>query len=240
MDEQIFEQVDETVEEHEDNTQSDAEEGDADTVESDDGSVVADTETENETTEKVEDDSFVPEPDPETRSMRLKAERAYTEAVESLKKIKNGDFDPSDPKFSDPDYRPDSYSDVFKEVERRMEAKQQAEREATKQLEQSARALIDAQYDELKSQGCKAERDELIEIADKWGFNDLFKAFDLYRETNKADERAEKRTVKNLAKRKVESVASGKPSSGSTGGIDYKQLRESNGIMDAVSRYLGR
>lgn len=173
----------------------------------------------------------------------------YTQKSQKLAEYEKANKPEADdtPAFMKPDWKPKDYQDLGQAIKQAAElgeknalAKLQAQRDEQDQ----AKTELDNFIGEVKKTDKGFIEDDFYKHAKKHGFSiktvdDLKGIYSSYKEVQKARTQGEDDALKNKGKR--DGIAVAGPKGGkSEGGLTYKQIRASNGVRDAVSRYMNK
>ena len=175
----------------------------------------------------------------------------YTRKSQELADLKKGDNKQKEaddtPAFMKPDWKPNSYQDLAQAIKTAAEMGEKnalAKLEAQREAQEKAKGELDGFIGEIKKSDKEFSEDDFYKYAKKHNFpinnvSDLKSIYSSYKEVAAARLKGETDANKNKDKRF--NTGTGAPKGGkSEGGLTYKQIQSSHGVLDAVSKYLGK
>lgn len=166
----------------------------------------------------------------------------YTRKSQKIAEIERGSKkedtnNPSEPKWKNPDYVPETYAEVIEFAKAEALREIQNSRAAESARIAAIQTEVDATITSLKTSDPKLDENALFQHANKYGFQDLKAAHANMVDMRKAILETEQRTVKNIKGRESDPVGGGV--SGATGADDGYDPRVTSQFSSAVE-YLAR
>lgn len=124
------------------------------------------------------------------------------------------------PKWTDPEWQPQTYDELLTAAEQRVLNRLEAEKQAEIDRKNQANSWVESQMSEIKQADPNVSEELLFQHANKYGFADLKLAHQNMKDFNIAVKTTEKKVVQNMKSRE-EPVAAAPNSGNSVDGIDY-------------------
>lgn len=149
----------------------------------------------------------------------------YTRKSQELAKLKQPEPKTEEqPKWTNPDWQPETYAELLEAAEQRVRASLDAEKREELAKKEQVNSWVQTQLDEIKQQEPGLSEELLFQHANKYGFGDLKTAFQNMKDFNLAVKHTEQKVLKNLKTREAEPIAA-KPNAGEPSeGVDYHEV----------------
>lgn len=167
------------------------------------------------------------------------AQTAYEEAQRELEKANAGPDVPEDAEWAKEEYRPETYKEVIEIAEKRAREGIEAKATAEAKAKDAAAALLEAQYDVIKTQAKKdglsvPTLDDLVDLGLEYKLQDLKAAYKIHSRINSTKTAAERKAAEAAAKRAGDGVATGGAVPSGGGGPSYDQIHSAGSALDLV------
>lgn len=149
----------------------------------------------------------------------------YTRKSQELAKLKQPEPKTEEqPKWTDPEWQPQTYAELLEAAEQRVRASLEAEKQEELAKKEQVNSWVQTQLEEIKQQEPGLSEELLFQHANKYGFGDLKTAYQNMKDFNLAVKHTEQKVLKNVKAREAEPIAA-KPNAGEPSeGVDYHEI----------------